>query len=147
MKNLRMLPYALLVAVLAGCTVDRIPGVYRIDVEQGNVLDAESVAQLQPGMTRQQVRFLLGTPMLVDTFHPDRWDYIYRVRHGNGRLDSEHITVHFDGDTVTRVAGRVERTAEGGAGGQQTVSVSGPAPDERGMLEKVWDALTDWGDD
>ena len=50
---------------------------YKIDVQQGNFLDQEMVAKLKPGMTRSQVRFLLGTPLIADPFHPDRWDYVY----------------------------------------------------------------------
>ncbi|HEY5720043.1 MAG TPA: outer membrane protein assembly factor BamE [Gammaproteobacteria bacterium] len=147
MSKLRILLPAVFAAALAGCSADRIPGVYRIDVEQGNVVTREMVDQLQPGMTKQQVRFVMGTPMLVDTFHENRWEYAYRVQPGNGELVSQHITVHFDGDTLTRVTGQLP--ASGNAeGGPQTVAVTGTLPDERGLLRRVWDALTDWdGDD
>ena len=89
---------ALLLALLAtGC-------VYRMDIQQGNLLDAEQVDQLEVGMTRSQVRFLLGTPMVIDSFDADRWDYIYSLRRGHERqVTRRHLVVWFDGDKVTRI--------------------------------------------
>jgi outer membrane protein assembly factor BamE len=89
---------ALLLALgLAGC-------VYRMDVQQGNLLDAEQIAQVEVGMTRSQVRFLLGTPMVIDSFNADRWDYVYSLRRGHERqVSRRHLIVWFDGDKVTKV--------------------------------------------
>ena len=89
---------ALLLALLgAGC-------VYRMDVQQGNLLDVEQVEQVEVGMTRSQVRFLLGTPMVIDSFDADRWDYIYSLRRGHERqVTRRHLVVWFDGDKVTRI--------------------------------------------
>lgn len=89
---------ALVVALLAtGC-------VYRMDIQQGNLLDVEQVDQLEVGMTRSQVRFLLGTPMVIDSFNADRWDYVYSLRRGHSRqVTRRHLVVWFDGDTVTRI--------------------------------------------
>jgi len=78
--------------------------VYRMDIQQGNLLDAEQVEQLEVGMTRSQVRFLLGTPMVIDAFDANRWDYIYSLRHGRTReVTKRQLVVWFDGDTVTRI--------------------------------------------
>ena len=78
--------------------------VYRMDIQQGNLLDAEQVDQVEVGMTRSQVRFLLGTPMVIDSFDADRWDYVYSLRRGNEReVTKRHLVVWFDGDKVTRV--------------------------------------------
>ncbi len=78
--------------------------VYRMDVQQGNLLDPEQVDQVEVGMTRSQVRFLLGTPMVIDTFNPDRWDYVYSFRQGRKRhVERRHLVVWFEGDKVTRV--------------------------------------------
>ncbi len=86
-----------LVAVAAGC-------VYRMDIQQGNLLDPEQADQVEVGMTRSQVRFLLGTPMVIDTFDPDRWDYVYSLRRGHSRkVDKRHLVVWFEGDKVTRI--------------------------------------------
>jgi outer membrane protein assembly factor BamE len=87
---------------------------HRIDVQQGNYLDTEAIAKLKPGMTRSQVRFLLGTPLLTDAFHPDRWDYLYIDRR-KGRLVQEHrLTLWFEGDQLKRA---VTDTAEPKAAG------------------------------
>lgn len=102
---------ALLLAVsLAGCSsVPRIVTEYRIDVQQGNVLTQEMVSQLRPGLTRDQVRFILGTPMLADVFHADRWDYVYRLQNGrSGAVETRKFTVYFDADgKLIRVGGDV----------------------------------------
>ena len=77
--------------------------VYRIDVQQGNLLDAEDVSQVEVGMTRKQVQFLLGTPMVTDTFHRDRWDYPYYHVHGRSEdVERRWFVVYFDGDRVAR---------------------------------------------
>jgi outer membrane protein assembly factor BamE len=78
--------------------------VYRMDVQQGNLLDAEQVDQVEVGMTRSQVRFLLGTPMVIDSFDADRWDYVYSFRRGHSReVTRRHLVVWFDGDKVVRL--------------------------------------------
>ena len=82
--------------LLAGC-------VYRMDVQQGNYLEGKTVDQLQVGMTRTQVRYLLGTPLVPDVFDKDRWDYLYSFRHGRRRPQpSRRLEVYFKDDTVTR---------------------------------------------
>ncbi len=87
----------LLALVLTGC-------VYRMDIQQGNLLDVEQVDQVEVGMTRSQVRFLLGTPMVIDSFDADRWDYVYSLRRGHSRdVTRRHLVVWFEGDTVTRI--------------------------------------------
>lgn len=94
----------LLVGLVAGCSSPRI-GPHRIDVQQGNALDQENVARLKPGLNRSQVRFLLGTPLVVDPFRTDRWDYVY-VFHKAGKLaEQKRITLFFDGDTLARIEG------------------------------------------
>lgn len=94
---IRRLAGILLAAAVAGC-------VYRMDIQQGNLLDPEQVDQVEVGMTRSQVRFLLGTPMVVDSFDPDRWDYVYSLRRGHSRkVEKRHLVVWFEGDKVTRI--------------------------------------------
>lgn len=98
LRQITSLTAALLLSWLAsGC-------VYRMDIQQGNVLDAEQIDQVEVGMTRSQVRFLLGTPMVMDSFNPDRWDYVYRLQRGHKRhVDKRHLVVWFESDKVTRV--------------------------------------------
>jgi len=81
----------------AGC-------VYRINIQQGNFLDQAAVEQVKPGMTRSQVRYLLGTPMVADSFNKERWDYIYYLKKGRTRhVDSRRVTVYFEGEKVARL--------------------------------------------
>jgi len=100
----------LLVGVLSACSsVPRLVSEYKIDVQQGNVLTQEMVAQLRPGLSKDQVRFILGTPMLVDLFHADRWDYVYRLQKGaSGEVEMRKFSTFFDADgKLLRVAGDV----------------------------------------
>ncbi|MDP9013838.1 MAG: outer membrane protein assembly factor BamE [Pseudomonadota bacterium] len=78
--------------------------VYRINIQQGNFLDQAAVEQVKAGMTRSQVRYLLGTPMVADSFNQERWDYIYYLKKGRTRrVDSRRVTVYFDGEKVARL--------------------------------------------
>ena len=78
--------------------------VYRMAVQQGNYLDARQVVQVKVGMTRSQVRFLLGTPMLPDAFDRDRWDYLYTLDLGRGAgMERQRLTIFFEGDAVARI--------------------------------------------
>ena len=87
----------LLAIAAAGC-------VYRMDIQQGNLLDYEQVDQVEVGMTRSQVRFLLGTPMVIDSFESERWDYIYSLRRGHSsKVEKRHLVVWFEGDKVIRI--------------------------------------------
>ena len=96
---------AALIAVLLSGTLLAAGGcVYRPNIQQGNLLKTEDVDQVTVGMTRSQVRYLLGTPMLADPFDPQRWDYLYTFRRGReDRLDRAHFIVRFDGDKVSKV--------------------------------------------
>ena len=80
---------------------------YRIDVRQGNMVTQEMVSQLRPGQTKDQVRFILGTPLLADVFHADRWDYVYRLQKGNGEIQQRRLVVFFDSGKLVRVGGDV----------------------------------------
>jgi outer membrane protein assembly factor BamE len=78
--------------------------VYRINIQQGNFLNQSAVDTVKEGMTRSQVRYLLGTPMVADSFNKERWDYIYYLKKGRSRhVDSRRVTVYFDGDKVARL--------------------------------------------
>jgi outer membrane protein assembly factor BamE len=98
MKTIRSCLITLLVSFAAcGC-------VYRINIQQGNFLDQKAVDQVQNGMTRSQVRYLLGTPMVADSFNKGRWDYIYYLKKGRSRhVDSRRVTVYFDADKVVNL--------------------------------------------
>lgn len=100
----------LLSVVLAGCSsVPILPGLkpYRIDVPQGNFVTQDMVAMLKPGMTRSQVRFALGTPLVVDPFRNDRWDYFYMLHKAGELAERRVVTVVFKGDELLRIEGDV----------------------------------------
>jgi len=75
---------------------------HKIDVQQGNFLDQDAVSKLKPGMTRSQVRFLLGTPLVADPFHPERWDYLYIDRRAGKLKETKRLTLIFEGDKLKR---------------------------------------------
>lgn len=97
---------------------------YRIDVRQGNYVTQDMVAKLKPGMSRDQVRFALGTPLVADMFHADRWDYVYRFQPGRGEAQLRRLVVFFEEGKLVRVGGDV--VAETG-----TAEPATPAPAAR----------------
>ena len=108
----------LIVGLLSACSsVPRIVNEYKIDVQQGNVLTQDMVAQLRPGLSKDQVRFILGTPILVDMFHADRWDYVYRLQKGKtGEVETRKFSTFFDPEgKLIRVAGDVVPAQTGAA--------------------------------
>ena len=78
---------------------------YRPDIQQGNFVSQEMLSQLKVGMTRDQVRFVLGTPLLMDIFHADRWDYPFYLARGDGELTTSRVTVYFKDNLVERFDG------------------------------------------
>ena len=102
-------------AHLSGCGVPRIPGFtpYKPEIQQGNFVSHEMVQQLKPGMTREQVRFLLGTPLLTDIFHGDRWDYVYWREGTNGKRETRRLAIFFADGRVERMEGDVVSPAAG----------------------------------
>ncbi|MEW6119643.1 MAG: outer membrane protein assembly factor BamE [Pseudomonadota bacterium] len=102
----RFLFPVLILGLMTGCSVPKI-GPHRIDVQQGNALDQENVARLKPGLNRAQVRFLLGTPLLVDPFRNDRWDYVYVFYKAGKLAEQKRISLFFEGDTLARIEGEL----------------------------------------
>lgn len=97
MQNTKLLLTSLTLVglfALAGCS---FPGVYKIDIQQGNVVTQDMIDQLKPGMTRRQVRFIMGNALISDTFHADRLDYLYSIQPGGGQRLQEHVSIFFNG--------------------------------------------------
>jgi outer membrane protein assembly factor BamE len=86
-------------------SVDQVPLMYRPHIQQGNIISQETVNQLRPGMAKRQVRYLMGTPILVDIFHQDRWDYIYADKPNAELREQRRITLFFENDVLTRIEG------------------------------------------
>ena len=99
----KQLLVALTLISLSGCTA--FPGVYKMDVAQGNEVTQEMVDQLRPGMTQSQVRYVMGTPLLTDTFNQSRWDYIYQMVEEDERTDKRRVTLFFENNRLVRLEG------------------------------------------
>lgn len=91
---------------------------YRVNVQQGNFISQEMLSRIQPGMTPEQVRFALGTPLLTDIFHAGRWDYVFRLQKPNGQVTHNRVIIYFEDNRVARIA-------------------SDPLPDETQYLETI----------
>ena len=105
--------------LIAGCAnpfsrerLDAYSITYKINIQQGIVVTQEMAEQLKDGMTRDQVRFVLGTPILKDPFHADRWDYPFRFQPGRGRIEERRFTVWFENDRLVRYNGDALPTEE-----------------------------------
>ena len=102
----------MLALATAGCGYFPILSPYTIEVQQGNYITQEMTAQLKPGLTRDQVRFVLGTPLVSDVFHDDRWDYVFTRRRANSKdVEVRRIAVYFEDGKLKRVEGDVVAAA------------------------------------
>ena len=116
-----------------------IPGVYRIDIQQGNVVEQQMLDRLEIGMERSKVRFIMGTPLLADPFNQDRWDYVYRLRRGSGEEVSQRVSLYFADDRLARVEGDLasEAIPEATAERIQTRVKVPKRPPPKGFLERL----------
>lgn len=142
-------PAAIAALLLASCgsvglpTPDLKP--YRMEIQQGNFVSQEMVSQLKLGMSKDQVRFVLGTPLITDSFHAERWDYVFRRQRANSReLEQRKIAVFFEDGKLKRIEGDVMPASPADAAGVKapaaspapTAAANPPAPDE--PQEKSW---------
>lgn len=140
--------YILLIALFsAGCGqhMAALPTIkpYKMDIQQGNVVTPKMMMQLRPGMNKSQVRFIMGTPLLVDSFHADRWDYFYQMRKQGKIIEQRRVILEFENDALVRVRGdvipagsdpnvkSVEPVSE------PTSSTTPSKRDEKGWLDKL----------
>lgn len=91
--------------LISGCSTLEFPSVYRLSIEQGNIITQEMVDQLKPGMSRSQVQFIMGTPLLTDTFHEDRWDYLHTKLDGRGQRSQQRLTLFFHNGRLDHFTG------------------------------------------
>jgi outer membrane protein assembly factor BamE len=97
---LRPLVFLACCLALAACNP-----IYRLDIQQGNLLTKSLVDSLKPGMTKRQVTLVMGSPAIVGTFEQNRWDYVSTIRRGNGRMESKDLTLYFENDALTKIEG------------------------------------------
>lgn len=147
----------LLALLLSACSnySANLPSIkpYKMDIQQGNVVDSKMMMQLRPGMTRAQVRFIMGTPLLTDSFHANRWDYLYRMQKGGKVVEQRHVILEFEGDQLVRVRGDVipadatalPAAAEPGKSMEPKKLEPKPKEKEKGLLDKLkfWESDED----
>ena len=122
---MRILLISLTLAFISACG---FPGVYKINIEQGNIVTQEMVNQLKPGMSRRQVKFIMGTPLVKDTFNRNRWDYVFMIRNGSTVLDQSRLAVEFNEDTLVNVFGDFVAADWAATGGAPTPTPPGSEP-------------------
>ena len=138
----RLVLFPLLALFLASCSVTDKITPYKIDIQQGNVVTQEMVAKLKPGMTRSQVRFILGTPLVTDAFHGDRWDYVYRYQKAGKLVEERRLTLFFEKDLLKHVEGDVvpasgeKKEPAPKANGAADPSPAGGQPGESGQKDE-----------
>ena len=134
-----------LLAILCASCGTALPTIkpYKLDVQQGNVVTSKMLLQLRPGMTKSQVRFIMGTPLIQDSFHGNRWDYIYQMREKGKITEQRRVILDFDGDALKTVRGDVvpkgsELKADESVtnGGTRVINPTGKSA-EKGVLDKL----------
>lgn len=104
----RLTALTLLASLLMACSsipVPQFPGVYKIPISQGNIITQEMIDKLEPGMTRRQVIFVMGTPLVRDPYDQDRWDYVFNYQPGGGIRGQERVSLYFANDVLSHFEG------------------------------------------
>jgi outer membrane protein assembly factor BamE len=135
---------AALLLASCGSTGLPIPDIkpYRIEIQQGNFVSQEMVSKLKPGMSKDQVRFVLGTPLITDSFHADRWDYVFRrQRENSSELEHRKIAVFFEDGRLKRVEGDVKQAPKEAAAAAAASEESKPAAPDQPQEKSWWQKL------
>ncbi len=137
--------YSVLLASLsiASCSMilNNLPGVYTVDVQQGNIVDQSMVDQLRPGMSKRQVLYIMGSPMLKDAFHADNWEYLYSNQPGGENRQQKRITLYFDGDVIVGLQGDFKPGKAPALNPSPDASVDVP---KRNLDDSLWGTLRGW---
>ncbi len=134
--NSRCFPgMTILLVILTSITLAGCVRSYRVEIQQGNVISAEQIEKLTPGTSRNEVRFILGTPLIADPFHAERWDYFYSLDPAKGEQVTKYrLSIWFENDLVTR-------TEVEGAGLPGAIQPD-LEEDSPGFFSSLWDAVT-----
>jgi len=141
MKKLLILILILSGFSLVGCaSLRNSTWLHHIDIQQGNLITQDQVDNLQPNMTRRQVMFVMGTPLVADPFHQERWDYIYSLK-SKGKDDKfQRVTVFFNGDVLTKIEGDMRPNPNGPQPTKASVTLDVPPQHEyKGILVQFWE--------
>jgi outer membrane protein assembly factor BamE len=139
MRKLLFLLSIVVSLTLTACStiLNNIPGVYTLEIQQGNMVDQDMIDQLKPNMTKRQVLYIMGSPMLVDAFHQKRWDYLYSKRVAGDAREQKRVSLYFDGEILTGIQGDFRPDSQAGKTIKET-TVDVPARD----LEKtLWETI------
>ena len=128
------------------------PLLHKIDIQQGNVIDQEMLDQLKPGMDKKQVKFIMGTPALIDPFHNERWEYIYSFQEGGTVREQRHITLHFESDKLAYISGDIEisnipREENKIITEENAIIVPKPDKEEKGFFGRLFDKINPLDDE
>ena len=105
-----ILIFPTLLLAMWGCTMSDLPGLYRVEIQQGNIITESKLAELKTGLSRQQVLFLLGSPSITDPFHTDRWDYVFQILDSKYTYTTQKMHLYFEGDKLARIEGTPAKT-------------------------------------
>jgi outer membrane protein assembly factor BamE len=108
MRNFIIIPLIFISILLSACG-SAVPKMkpFKMEIQQGNVVTSKMLLQLRPGMTKSQVKFIMGTPLIIDSFHSNRWDYYYQMRQSGKVTEQRRVILDFEKELLTRVRGDV----------------------------------------
>lgn len=121
-----------------------LPFVYKMTVQQGNIVTEEMLDQLELGQTKSQVRYLLGTPLLADMFHTNRWDYTYTIRRGHSPMTTSRLTLYFEEDALSRIDGPIRPNPNRALAADEEREVIVKVPDwqdNRGLINRAINSI------
>ena len=124
--------------------MNNLPGVYTLDIHQGNIINQELIDQLRPKMTKRQVLYIMGSSMLVDVFHQKRWDYLYSEQLGGGERKQKRLSLFFDGDELISVQGDFKLSSQPVAKKSKETTLEIPPRDlDKTLWEKIAGLFSD----
>jgi outer membrane protein assembly factor BamE len=137
-----ILIFSLLSGPLMSCStaVEYLPYVYKVDVNQGNVIDQTMIDQLRPNMTKRQVLYVMGSPMLVDYFHQNRWNYVYSTKKSGENVEQKTISIFFENDQIKSIQGDFKPSATPVAKPNADKMVDVP---KRDLDKTLWETISD----
>jgi outer membrane protein assembly factor BamE len=124
--------------------LSNLPFVYKMTVQQGNIITEPMVNRIELGMNREQVRYVLGTPLLTDMFHTNRWDYIYTIRRGHKPMETKRLTLWFENDQLVNIEGFAEPAPDPTLAAQEEETMIVEVPDwkdNRGIINRALNAV------
>ncbi len=119
--------------------MNNLPGVYTLDIQQGNIISQDLVDQLRPNMTKRQVLYIMGSSMLVDVFHQKRWDYLYSEQLDGEARKQKRLSLFFDGDQLVGVQGDFKLSSLAVAKKSKTTTIELPP---REFDKTLWEKIT-----